>query len=117
MAPGLTPKNWNSFQHYRDRSPIWIKLHRALLDDFEFHCLPVASRALAPMLWLLAAEYEGGTITASLPAMAFRLRMSVDDLRAALTPLIDSGFIIGSEPLAASERASIPEKERDRDRD
>ena len=52
----LTPKNWHAFQHYNKRNPPWIKLHRALLDDYEFSQLPVESRALAPMLWLIASE-------------------------------------------------------------
>ena len=58
----IVPKNWSQFQHYRDRSPTWLKLHRSLLDDFDYHCLPIASKALAPFLWLLASEYEGGEI-------------------------------------------------------
>ena len=49
----IRPKNWHSFQHYKDRDPTWIKLHKKLLDDYEFQSLPLASRALAPMLWLL----------------------------------------------------------------
>jgi hypothetical protein len=61
----LTPKNWKSFQHYKDRAPPWIKLHKTLLDDFKFSRLPLASRALAPCIWLLASEYEGGEINAS----------------------------------------------------
>lgn len=56
----LVPKNWTSFQHYKDRAPPWIRLHRGLLDDYEFQCLPVASRALAPMLWLLASAETSG---------------------------------------------------------
>ncbi|MGA7803826.1 hypothetical protein [Bradyrhizobium sp.] len=68
----LTPKDWQSLQSCKDRAPPWIKLHRALLDDFEFHRLPVASRALAPMLWLLAAGYEAGAISASHAEIAFR---------------------------------------------
>lgn len=93
----LTPKNWQSFQHYRDRAPQWIKLHRALLDDFEFASLPVTSRALAPLLWLLASEYEGGRIAASLDAMAFRLRMTRGDLADALSPLLEAGFFVSSD--------------------
>ena len=58
----LTPRNWDDFQHYKERRPVWIKLHKNLLDDYEFHCLPVASKALAPLLWLLASEYSDGTI-------------------------------------------------------
>jgi hypothetical protein len=78
----LTPKNWSSFQHYKDRAPAWIKLHRGLLDDFEFSSLPVASRALAPLLWLLASEFEGGAIDAAI---------SVADVKDMLTELSSRG--------------------------
>jgi hypothetical protein len=108
----LTPKNWSDFQHYKDRSPIWIKLHRSLLDNYEFHRLPVASRALAPMLWLLASEYEGGKITMSLDAIAFRLRMPVDELSIALKPLIEGDFFHDdSDMLADCYHGAIPEIE------
>ncbi|MGA7810901.1 hypothetical protein, partial [Bradyrhizobium sp.] len=99
----LTPKSWQSLQHYKDRSPPWIKLHRTLLDDFEFHCLPLASKALAPMLWLLAADYEGGAITASHEEIAFRLRIAAPELQEALRPLIDKGFFIAGELPAERE--------------
>ena len=110
----LSPKNWSSFQHYKDRSPAWIKLHRGLLDDYEFACLPVASRALAPCLWLLASEYEGGQITLPLKAIAFRLRMSEADLIEALNPLIESGFFIDdSGVLADCKHHACLEEERE----
>lgn len=109
----IEPKNWKSFQHYKDRAPAWIKLHRGLLDDFEFCRLPVASKALAPFLWLLASEYEDGKITASLDELAFRLRMTRGDLADALSPLVQTGFFNASEPLADRQPAAIPEKERE----
>lgn len=114
----ITPKNWDSFQHYKDRSPAWIKLHRGLLDDYEFSCLPLASRALAPLLWLLASEYEGGKITASLDALAFRLRMKARDLEDALKPLIGGGFFIDdSNVLAQCKRDACLEKERETEKE
>lgn len=111
----LTPKNWQSFQHYKDRAPVWIKLHRSLLDDADFHCLPIASKALAPMLWLVASEYEGGCITVPPQKIAWRLRMSVDEFTEALRPLIDGGFFDASEPLALCAQVAMPEKRRDRE--
>lgn len=107
----LTPKNWSSFQHYKDRAPAWIKLHRGLLDDYQFCSLPVASRALAPFLWLLASEYEDGKIVATLDELAFRLRMTRGELGDALSPLIQAGFFDASEPLAERKQEAIPEKE------
>lgn len=107
----LTPKNWKSFQHYKERTPSWIKLHKGLLTDFTFNRLPLASRALAPMLWLLASEYEDGAITASNEEIAFRLHVTEQDLSAALTPLINAGFFISSDPLAGCQQDACLEKE------
>jgi hypothetical protein len=111
---GITPKNWHSFQHYKDRNPTWIKLHKSLLDDYKFARLPLSSRALAPCLWLLASEYAGGKIDASPSEIAFRLRIEESELIAALKPLIDEGFFIAdSATLAISYQPSIPEKEKE----
>jgi hypothetical protein len=115
-AVKIAPKNWREFQHYKDRNPPWIRLHRGLLDNFEFQCLPVASRALAPMLWLLASDSIDGEIDATAERLAFRLRMSVDEVRDALKPLIDKGFFTvkadaAIKPLARRKRIAVPEAE------
>lgn len=114
----LTPKKWEEFQHYKDRAPTWIKLHKRLLDDFAYHRLPVASKALAPMLWLLASEYEGGVIDASLDEIAFRMHLSPNDMAEALNPLIEAGFFTveqdASKPLAEPERVASLEKEEEK---
>lgn len=88
----IWPKNWGTFQHYGKRRPPWIKLHRGLLDDYAFHCLHDASRALAPCLWLLASEYSEGKIPANVTVIAFRMRMSEKRLLDGLIPLIEAGF-------------------------
>src|SRR5690606_19747530 len=36
VAGYLTVKNFERFQHYKDRNPPWIKLYNDLLDDYEF---------------------------------------------------------------------------------
>ena len=113
----ITPKNWSSFQHYKDRKPSWIKLHRDLLDNYEFHCLPVASRALAPCLWLLASEYDGGSIPAAWGMIAFRLRMSEQEVESAVTPLIEKGFFVASTPLADCKQSACLEKEKEKERE
>ena len=90
----ITPKNWDEMQHYKDRKPAWIKLHKTLLDDYEYHCLPIASKALAPCIWLIASEYDDGEISTTLERLAFRLRMTKDQMVEALIPLIQAQFII-----------------------
>ena len=100
----IKPKNWADFQHYKDRSPTWIKLHKSILDNYDYQRLPLASKALAPMLWLLASEYDEGKIPLDYDLIAFRLRVDIDDLKNALSPLIHSGFFVcnqdASKPLA-----------------
>lgn len=114
----IRPRNWGDFQHYKDRSPPWIRLHRSLLDDFDFQRLPVASRALAPMLWLLAAESKDpktGEIDATPARLAFRLRMTEREISESLKPLIDGKFFEtfqdASNALADCEQLAVPETE------
>lgn len=89
-----TIKNWAEFQHYKDRSPPWLKIHRGLLDDFEFQSLPIASKALAPMLWLIASEAEKGIFRVDADFLAFRLRWPVEQVVEGLKPLISKGFVV-----------------------
>jgi hypothetical protein len=118
MGATLAVKNWSEYQHYRDRSPAWIKLHKRLLDDRDFHCLPVASRALAPMIWLLASEHEGGKLPFDLEMFSFRLRQSEKEIESAINPLIDKGFLIleefDSAPLVIGLQDAIPRREEKR---
>jgi hypothetical protein len=117
MMAFIQPKNWSDFQHYRDRSPSWIKLHKRLLDDYDFQCLPIASKALAPMLWLIASEHEQGIIDADPKKLGFRLRMTSSQVTDALNPLIEGGFFSvlqdASGPLAEAERVASLEKRRE----
>ncbi len=94
----LRVKGWPEFQHYKLRKPPWIRLYRKLLDDLEWHRLPVASRALAPMLWLVASETMEGRIDGASDALAFRLRMASADFEEALKPLISGGWFIECGP-------------------
>lgn len=115
MAMPLIPKNWASFQHYKDRAPPWIKLHKDLLDDSTFQRLPVASRALAPMLWLLASESKDGSFDGSVDELAFRLRTSEKEVQAGLEPLISKGFFLkvqaDGKTLAECVQVAVPETE------
>ncbi len=94
----LAVKGWSAFQHYKHRKPPWIRLHRKLIDDVDWHGLPVASRALAPMLWLLASETMNGVIDGDSKTLAFRLRIASSEFDEAIKPLIAGGWFIVIEP-------------------
>ena len=110
----LQPKNWAVFQHYKDRCPPWIKLHRDILNDRAFMCLPLASKALAPLLWLLASESKDGAFDGSLDELVFRLHITPKDYQDGVKPLIDKGFfVVASGLLAECYQDAIPETERE----
>jgi len=108
----LQPKNWAIFQHYKDRCPPWIKLHRDLLNDRVFMRLPIASKAIAPMLWLLASESKEGVFDGSLDELVFRLHITPKEYQDGVKPLIDNDFfILVSGVLAERKQVAIPETE------
>ena len=69
----LKVKNWEQYQHYKNRCPPWIKLHVKILNDRCFTSLPCASRGLLMQLWVIASEYDG-KVPNDLKELKYRLR-------------------------------------------
>jgi hypothetical protein len=117
----IRPKHWEEFQHYKHRQPPWVKLHRSILDNYDYHRLQDASKALAPYLWLLASEFDEGNIPLDPPMIAFRLRSSVEWVKSALNPLINNGFFIcsgdASDLLADCKQDALLETEKSKSRE
>jgi hypothetical protein len=108
----LIPKNWAVFQHYKDRNPPWIKLHRETLNDRTYMTLPLASKALAPLMWLLASESKNGVFDGSADDLMFRLHITKKEYEDGVKPLIDKGFFeIASGVLADCQQDARPETE------
>ena len=104
----LRIRNWEKFQHYKDRNPPWIKLHRDLLRDYEFSCLQDASKLHLMLLWLLASQLDN-----KIPADEKWLTSHLGLQRPiVLKPLIDNGYIeYASKPLADCKQSAIVETE------
>jgi hypothetical protein len=94
-------KNWAFFQHYKDRRPPWIKLHHVLLEDCNFIRLPLASRALAPLFWLLASESEDGVVCGPAADVAFRLRLTEEEVSEGIKGLCNGGYITTEQDASA----------------
>jgi len=54
----LRIRNWEKFQHYKDRNPPWIKLHKDLLMSEQWVIATDAQRALLIAIMLLAARND-----------------------------------------------------------
>jgi hypothetical protein len=111
-------RNYDKFQHYKDRSPPWIKLHATTLEDYAFHRLQDASKAHLMLLWLLASRTDN-KIPADKEWISSRIgaRSPID-----LRELEAAGFIeldqevqqaeqIASAPLQQPAQSAMPEKE------
>lgn len=76
--------------------------------------LPIASKAIAPMLWLLASESKDGVFDGSLDELVFRLHITKKEYQDGVKPLIDNNFFtVVSGVLAEGYQTAIPETERE----
>lgn len=114
-------KNWRTFQHYTDRRPPWIKLHRTILDDCDLLKSPVESRAIVCLLWLLASESGDGTFTDKHEDIAFRLRIKQSEVDKGISGLISIGYISryhdASAVLADCKQEDMLEREGEREKE
>lgn len=89
MAGMFKVRNWEQFQHYKDRNPPWIKLHFALLSSEDWVTLDDASKLLAVVCMLIASRNNG--MVPNNPA--YLKRVAYLDRLPKLKPLIDCGFL------------------------
>ena len=117
-AMTLYIKNWNKHQHFKDRTPPWIKLYRDILEDPDWHDLDGETAKTLIGLWLIASEDESHK--GALPStrkLAFRLRISESQLNQILTKL--SQWLYSDDIGAISERyqSDAPETETEREKE
>lgn len=118
-------KNFERFQHYKDRNPVWIKFYNELLDDYEFGRLSDASKWHLCAIWLLASRYNNRV---PLDSKWIQGRINATD-KVDLNALEKAGFIeritddipeeiqCRSNLLAETEKPAMPEKEREREKE
>lgn len=98
---------WSKFQHYKNRSPLWIKVYSKLLHDPKYLQLSLASRGLLLVIWL-AYSQENGSISVRNVNKLSQNRVSLPQLMS----LNQAGFIrfAASKPLEPNREVEI-EKE------
>lgn len=117
MKTMFSVKNWDEFQHYKDRNPPWIKLHNHLLDDYEFEMLGDAAKGHLLCIWMLASRTKN--------------EMPLDDkwitkkigasTKVNLEALVSSGFLVVEHVASTSlhnetqiATVSVPSEEKSR---
>lgn len=81
--------NWGQYQHYKDRNPPWVKLHKEMLTSQTWVALDDASKLLAIACILVAAVRDN-----RIPLNpGYIKRIAYLDQTPDLAPLFDVGFI------------------------
>lgn len=113
-------KNFDHFQHYKDRAPPWIKLYNELLDNYEFGCLQDACKMHLVAIWLLASRSDN-----KIPYDAVWIGKRINATeKVDLDALVKAGFIVldqtqqqdASAPLADCLSREETEGETETDR-
>jgi hypothetical protein len=110
-------KNWENFQHYKDRRPKWIKLLIEIIDEFDadgmpkkFFSLPDSAKLTFVLLACLRANYNKHIPYPSDKWLKNRLGVQTVNLQ----PLIKAGFItIDTELIQDCPKSLPPETERE----
>jgi len=104
----LKVKDWEQFQHYKDRNPPWIKLSRDLLRDYNFQCLQDASKLQLMLIWLLASQMDN-----KIPADEEFIKNQIGVKgEFCLKELIDKGYLVDdSGMLAGCKQSAMLETE------
>lgn len=114
MVNYLHVKDWDKFQHYKDRNPVWIKLYTDTFTNYDFMCLQDASKLLAICIWTLAARSSEGKIPADFAYIKNQCGLGDSVTIENLKELVEQGYIIdASNSLAICYQHAIPEKERE----
>ena len=102
--------NWDTFQHYKDRRPAWVKLHLDLLGNDAWLDLSAEDRCLLITIWMLVGRYGNGRVNASLRWLQAQANLPLSNRYRGLERLNHAGFIqFSASPLPAP--AASPEKE------
>jgi hypothetical protein len=101
-VPTFSVKDFDKFQHYKDRAPPWIKLYNSTLDSYEFSRLSDQARYHLLAIMLLASRsnnkipYDPDWIESRIGATS---RVNLDEL-------VQAGFIELNQPLQQLEHVA-----------
>lgn len=93
MTGVIKVNNWDELTHYKDRRPIWIKLHLALFSNYKFTSMKPEHQSLLLFIWAICAENGTGECDFDLEMLRDKTRrpkLATEDLKA----IENKGFIV-----------------------
>jgi len=105
-------KNWEIYQHYKDRNPPWIKLHYEMLSSEDWVMANDETRVLMIAIMLIGSKNNGYFLN----NQNFIKRVAYLD-KINLEPLISSGFLEPASELEQPLAQFRPEKEKEKEKE
>jgi hypothetical protein len=109
--PWIIVPGWDSFQHYKERQPVWIKVYTRLNSRDDWLDLSDASAGLLVRIWLEYGRSEGQLRFSRIPT-----GVPQKNRRRALQRLSDAGFIDLSASKPPKRRASFPRAREEKEK-
>lgn len=104
-------KNWEKFQHFKNRKPPWIKLYRDILDNRCIMTLDSDKFRLLVCLWMIASENNGEL--PEIDDISWRLKISNEKALSDIRYLCDINLISRRYQDDTPERERETEKRRE----
>jgi hypothetical protein len=106
-------KDWDTFQHYRDRArPTWIKLYASLLRDYGFQRLEKVTQLALILIWLLMSQQPERRLPYDARWIALQIGYTPNQVD--LDAMLQAGFIEIEPPAEGSLEAPLEVPERSR---
>lgn len=107
----LRVRNWEKFQHYKDRRPPWIKYHVETLDDYELTRLPYVTQLTYDRLLLISAKTDNN-IPYDPDWLSQQTHIEVVAVDEAIQNLLNAGFLLLSDSKRAASKVIAARKQR-----
>lgn len=111
MTGYLRVRNWEKFQHYKNRRPPWVRYHVEMLDDHELLSFNYGTQLIYDRLLLLAARTDNN-IPNDQKWISGQTLVDQDTTAAALESLLDAGFLSIAETKRAASTVIARRKQR-----
>jgi hypothetical protein len=108
----LSVTNWAEYQHYRDRTPIWIKVHVETLHDEKLRTMPIPTRLLWDQMLLLAATFQNAVPNS--PELIGELTaIPQEDCREGISILLKTRLLREKETRRSASKKTEAQKRRE----
>lgn len=112
----LAIPNWRRYQHYRDRTPVWVKLHVESLHDEKLRRLSLEARLLWHEMLKLAATFQNA-VPNSPEALETLAGIPCETCREAVAELVKARLLQEKKTRRSASKSASAEKEKEEDKE